>query len=66
MARTVALTGSILMPVNKKNPVMFMNAYRKMKLPIKNTSFDSKVPEEAHSVDPPPLKVNVTTLPEEL
>lgn len=37
-----------------------------MRLPIKNTSFDSKVPEEAHSVDSLPLKANVTALPEEL
>lgn len=32
----------------------------------KKTSFDSKVPEEAHSVDPLPLKANVTALPDEL
>lgn len=32
----------------------------------KKTSFDSKVPEEAHSVDALPLKANVTALPEEL
>ncbi len=32
----------------------------------KKTSFDSKVPEEAHSVDLLPLKANVTALPDEL
>lgn len=37
-----------------------------MNLLIRKTSFDSKVPEEAHSVDPLPIKANVTAVSDEL